>query len=90
MASKNGPLVDVRGLSVSFGNRTVLEGIDLTVGAGEIVTLIGPNGAGKTTLVKSVLGLVKPSSGTIMLRPGLTIGYMPQRLHVAAGEPCGA
>jgi zinc transport system ATP-binding protein len=87
MASKNGPLVAVRGLSVAYGNRAVLENIDLNVGAGEIVTLIGPNGAGKTTLVKSVLGLVKPSSGTIMLRPGLTIGYMPQRLHVERTMP---
>ena len=87
MASKNGPLVEVRGLRVDFGNRTVLEDIDLNVGAGEIVTLIGPNGAGKTTLVKSVLGLVKPSSGTVTLRPGLTIGYMPQRLQVERTLP---
>ncbi|WP_063833746.1 zinc ABC transporter ATP-binding protein ZnuC [Skermanella stibiiresistens] len=81
------PLVTVRGLSVSFGGRTVLEDIDLTVGAGEIVTLIGPNGAGKTTLVKSVLGLVKPSAGSIRLRPGLTVGYMPQRLQVERTLP---
>jgi zinc transport system ATP-binding protein len=87
MASKNGPLVAVRGLSVAYGSRTVLENIDLNVGAGEIVTLIGPNGAGKTTLVKSVLGLVQPSSGTVTLRPGLTIGYMPQRLQVERTLP---
>lgn len=87
MASKNGPLVAVRGLSVAYGSRTVLENIDLDVGPGEIVTLIGPNGAGKTTLVKSVLGLVQPSSGTITLRPGLTVGYMPQRLQVERTLP---
>src|SRR5688500_11092201 len=81
------PLVTVRGLRVAFGARTVLDGIDLDVRAGEIVTLIGPNGAGKTTLVKSVLGLVKPSGGTIELASGLTIGYMPQRLQVEQTLP---
>ncbi len=76
------PLVTVRGLGVRYGARTVLRGVDLTVGAGEIVTLIGPNGAGKTTLVKAVLGLVQPSEGVVERAPGLTVGYMPQRLSV--------
>ena len=54
MASKNVPLVAVRGLSVAYGSRTVLENIDLNVETGEIVTLIGPNGAGKTTLIQAI------------------------------------
>ncbi|UEM21135.1 zinc ABC transporter ATP-binding protein ZnuC [Skermanella mucosa] len=87
MSSNREPLVETRGLTVTYGSRTVLEGIDLRVGEGEIVTLIGPNGAGKTTLVKSVLGLVKPSAGSIRRRPGLTIGYMPQRLQVERTLP---
>ena len=87
MSSTTEPLVETRGLTVTYGSRTVLEDIDLTVGAGEIVTLIGPNGAGKTTLVKSVLGLVKPSAGSIRRRAGLTIGYMPQRLQVERTLP---
>jgi len=75
-------LVRVHGLTVRHGARVALNGVDMDVSQGEIVTLIGPNGAGKSTLVKSVLGLVRPTAGTIWKRPGLTVGYMPQRLSV--------
>ncbi|WP_029010902.1 zinc ABC transporter ATP-binding protein ZnuC [Azospirillum halopraeferens] len=76
------PLLDVRGLSVMLGGRTVLDAVDLTVTPGEIVTLIGPNGAGKTTLVRAVLGLVPVQAGAVRRRPGLRVGYMPQRIAV--------
>ena len=56
-------LVVVSGLEVSFAGRKVLDGVDLAVDPGEIVTLIGPNGAGKTTLVRAVLGQVRPNPG---------------------------
>lgn len=75
-------LVAVSGLEVSFAGRKVLDGVDLTVNPGEIVTLIGPNGAGKTTLVRAVLGQVRPGRGSVRRRSGLTVGYMPQRLKV--------
>ena len=53
-----------------------------TVAGGEIVTLIGPNGAGKTTLLRVLLGLVAPDRGAVERRPGLRIGYMPQRMVI--------
>lgn len=81
------PLVTAEGVRVAFEGREVLSGIDLRVHAGEIVTLIGPNGAGKSSLVRAVLGLLRPDAGTIRLRPGLRIGYMPQRLAVDANLP---
>ena len=56
------PLLDVAGLSAGYGKIVVLRGIDLTVGAGEVVALLGPNGAGKTTLLRAVSGLL-PWSG---------------------------
>ncbi len=70
----------VRGESVSLraGGEALLADIDITVAAGEIVTLIGPNGAGKSTLVKVLLGLLRPSSGHVVRRAGLRIGYLPQ------------
>ncbi len=58
------PLLAVRGLSTGYGKINVLSGIDLTVGAGEIVALLGPNGAGKSTLLKAISGLL-PRTGTI-------------------------
>ena len=76
------PLISARGLSVRFGARTVLSGIDLAVRPGEIVTLIGPNGAGKSTLVRAMLGLIKPSAGRVERRPDLSVGYLPQILPI--------
>ena len=75
------PLVEARGVSVSFGRRSVLEGVDLAVHAGEIVTLIGLNGAGKSTLVRVLLGIVAPTRGRVVRAPGLRIGYAPQHVH---------
>ncbi len=58
------PLLEISGLSAGYGKIGVLNGIDLTVGAGEVVALLGPNGAGKTTLVRAISGLL-PWSGRI-------------------------
>ncbi len=58
------PLLDVAGLSSGYGKIGVLRGIDLKVGAGEVVALLGPNGAGKTTLLRAVSGLL-PWSGSV-------------------------
>ena len=58
------PLLKVSGLSAGYGKIGVLNGIDLTVGAGEIVALLGPNGAGKSTLLKAISGLL-PRTGSI-------------------------
>lgn len=82
-----GPLVQVAGLEVRAKERVLLSGIDLTVNAGEIVTVIGPNGAGKTTLIRAVLGLVAPSHGTVRVRPGAAIGYVPQRVALSRNLP---
>ena len=65
----------------------VLNGVDMEVRAGEIVTMVGPNGAGKTTLVRALLGLIRPASGRIHRQPGLRIGYSPQHLHLDATLP---
>jgi zinc transport system ATP-binding protein len=87
---RGGPLVEVRGVSLGFGGDTVLSNVDLAIAPGEIVTLIGPNGAGKTTLVRVVLGLLAPGAGTVIARPGLTVGYVPQRLQVDPVLPLSA
>jgi branched-chain amino acid transport system ATP-binding protein len=57
-------LLDVTALSTGYGKIIVLRGIDLTIGASEVVALLGPNGAGKTTLLRAVSGLL-PWSGTV-------------------------
>ena len=75
------PLVEARGVSVRFGQRSVLEAVNLTVHAGEIVTLVGLNGAGKSTLLRVLLGIIRPHRGEVVREPGLCIGYSPQHVH---------
>jgi ABC-2 type transport system ATP-binding protein len=81
------PLVSVRALRKRFSGALALDGLDLSIHAGEVVGLLGPNGAGKTTTLKVLLGLLKPSSGEASVL-GLDctrdsqevkerIGYMP-------------
>lgn len=75
------PLIDGRSLSVAYGSHVILDGIDISIARGEIVTVIGPNGAGKTTLIRVLLGLLKPSRGTVARRTGVRVGYLPQRMQ---------
>jgi ABC-2 type transport system ATP-binding protein len=60
--------IEVRGLAKRYGAVQALRGVDLAVGEGELVGLLGPNGAGKSTLVKIACGLVRPSSGSALIR----------------------
>ncbi len=80
-------LVKLSQVSVQRDHRLILENIDLEVAGEEIVSLIGPNGAGKSTLIKVLLGLTQPLCGSVWKRPGLRIGYMPQRLELAKTIP---
>ncbi len=83
----NAPLIEAHDVSVSLSGKVVLSHTDIHVAAGEIVTLVGPNGAGKTSLVRVLLDLLKPDSGTVTRRKDVSIGYMPQRLHVERTMP---
>jgi lipopolysaccharide export system ATP-binding protein len=95
------PLPD-KGLAVvsiakSYDKRVVLTDVSVSVGRGEVIGLLGPNGAGKTTCFYSVMGLVKPDSGRIMLdgeditrlpmyrRAILGLGYLPQETSIFRG-----
>ena len=76
------PLLAARGIGVGPTASPVLQDVSIDVRPGEIVTLVGPNGAGKTTLARVLLGLLRPDRGSIQRAPGVTIGYVPQRLTV--------
>lgn len=75
-------LVSVENLSVRYRANTVLFHVDLSVEPGEIVTIVGPNGSGKTSLLRAIIGATPAATGRVTLRPGLRIGYVPQRLHI--------
>jgi ABC-type Mn2+/Zn2+ transport system ATPase subunit len=74
-------LISIENLCVSYGAKSVLHGVDLRIDAGEVVTIVGPNGSGKTSLLRSIIGAKTPQKGTIALKPGIKIGYVPQRLN---------
>lgn len=76
------PLIEATGLGVARGGRWLVRGVDLAIRPGEIVTLIGPNGSGKSTTVRALLGILAPSAGAVIRRPGVDIGYVPQRLTI--------
>ncbi len=80
-------LASAENVGVSISGNQILLDVSLSVSEGEVVTIVGPNGAGKTTLVRAVLGLVRPSEGKLYRRPGLSIGYMPQKLHIDPTMP---
>lgn len=80
------PAIDVDNLTVRYGEVTALEGASLTLARGTVCGLVGMNGSGKSTLLKSIMGIVRPESGTVRVdgetpsvarRRGV-IGYVPQ------------
>lgn len=75
-------LIKISNLEVKYGSKFVLKNMNLSLNAGEIVTIVGPNGSGKTTLFKAIIGTVPISKGTIEVKPNLRIGYVPQQLKI--------
>ena len=75
-------LIKISNLEVKYGSKFVLKNMNLSLKAGEIVTIVGPNGSGKTTLFKAIIGTVPISKGTIEVKPNLRIGYVPQQLKI--------
>lgn len=69
------PYLDIKGLTKSFGPKSVLTGIDLQIAEGESLVLIGTSGSGKTLLLKCILGLIPPSSGQIIMNGEDTVQY---------------
>ncbi|ATG72999.1 zinc ABC transporter ATP-binding protein ZnuC [Zobellella denitrificans] len=75
-------LVELTDVGLEADGNIILERISLTLHRGEILTIVGPNGAGKSSLVKLVLRLCEASRGQLWRKPGLRIGYVPQKLHL--------
>jgi branched-chain amino acid transport system ATP-binding protein len=77
-------LLEVKDISVSYGDMQVLYDISLTVSEGNLVSILGPNGAGKTTLIKTISGLLKPRSGRIIFN-SIDITEYPPHLRNELG-----
>jgi len=70
-------MIEVQNLTKTFNGKTVLNGISFEVKEGEIFGYLGPNGAGKTTTMRIILGLLKPTSGTIVFSSDIGITLFP-------------
>lgn len=73
-------ILKVEDLEVFYGNAQAIHGMSLRIEQGELLSLIGSNGAGKSTLFKSICGMVKPSSGSILFKDESTAGLSPARI----------
>ena len=78
-------LLEIRGLNTYYGESHILRDVDLTVKKGEMVCLIGRNGVGKTTLLKTVIGLLKPRGGELVLN-GEGLERQPPHRRARAGR----
>jgi zinc/manganese transport system ATP-binding protein len=89
-------ILDVAGVTVSLGGRQVLDNVSFTIGPGQFTGLIGPNGAGKTTLLRVILGLQRPTAGSVAVlgrsrsRRNLSTGYVPQKVLLDPDMPMRA
>jgi branched-chain amino acid transport system ATP-binding protein len=74
------PLVLVEDVHTYYGKSHILHGVSLKVGAGEVVGLLGRNGVGKSTTLKTIMGLVRPSQGAVLLEGHAITGLAPHKL----------
>ncbi len=75
-------LLSLKEVGFAVGQQRLVSDITIDIAVHETLSLIGPNGAGKSTLVKLILGLIKPSTGQIIVHQPLQLGYVPQRFVI--------
>ncbi|WP_020086462.1 ABC-F family ATP-binding cassette domain-containing protein [Hyphomicrobium zavarzinii] len=78
------PLIQLTDIALTFGGNSLLNGVDLAVGAGERICLVGRNGSGKSTLLKIAAGIIDPDRGTRFVQPGALVRYLPQEPDLSA------
>ncbi|HWE21496.1 MAG TPA: ATP-binding cassette domain-containing protein [Hyphomicrobiaceae bacterium] len=77
------PLIQLTDIHLTFGGTPLLEGVELSVSAGERVCLVGRNGSGKSTLLKIAAGQIEPDGGERFVQPGAAVRYLPQEPDLA-------
>lgn len=85
--SSSSKLASLKGINLSYQKQQILHDVSFELQADKILTIIGPNGAGKSSIIRILLGLQKPDNGSVWIRPGLRIGYVPQKIHIDSLMP---
>lgn len=83
-------LISCQDAALGYENKAVLEHLDIKIMEGEYICVIGENGSGKSTLIKSLLGLLKPVSGTVQINRSIgkgAVGYLPQQTQIQRNFP---
>ncbi|HEY8855227.1 MAG TPA: ATP-binding cassette domain-containing protein, partial [Candidatus Dormibacteraeota bacterium] len=80
MSRKKGRMLEVDGLSVSYGGVAALDCVSLRIPDNSITAVLGPNGAGKSTLIRAIAGLVRPRAGTVSYGRRLLTGMSPEAI----------
>jgi branched-chain amino acid transport system ATP-binding protein len=73
-------MLELRGVRVGYGRIEVVHGVDLSVGAGEVLGMIGPNGAGKSSILRTICGLARPSAGEVSFENRVLNGMAPEQI----------
>ncbi|ACA31269.1 zinc ABC transporter ATP-binding protein ZnuC [Histophilus somni] len=81
------PLIELKGVNVTFAQKTILSDINLTIYPNSIMTIVGPNGGGKSTLLKVLLKLLPATSGEVIYSKNVVIGYVPQNIYLDKSLP---
>lgn len=81
--SVNSSVLKIENLALAYDNKKVLDGINISIERGDVVTILGPNGGGKTSLVKAVAGINKNYTGSVMFADDIKISYMPQNFSIS-------
>ncbi|QKX01664.1 ATP-binding cassette domain-containing protein [Wolbachia endosymbiont of Cruorifilaria tuberocauda] len=79
----NSSILKIENLALVYDNKKVLDGINLSIKKGDVVTILGPNGGGKTSLLKVVAGINKNSTGNVVFADDIKISYMPQNFSIS-------
>lgn len=83
-------LIELKNIGLKIGAQQIIDKISLQLKRGKITTLIGPNGGGKTSIARILLGILKPTSGEVISKEKIKIGYMPQKLEIDKTIPLSA
>ncbi len=76
-------MVSIQNLSVEFSAKSLFDNVNYVINKRDKIALVGKNGAGKSTMLKIIAGLQRPTSGTVAVPEGITIGYLPQQMEVS-------
>lgn len=86
-AAEGGALLSLSGVGMSWDGRDVLRNVGFDVHQGDFIAITGPNGGGKTTLLRIMLGLLRPTRGTVTRDRDVRVGYLPQKNMIDSHFP---